>query len=233
MIKLLIDVGNTTTHCKWYDSQNNCFIKETIFMTKNVLQDETKVVFESHYDQLIYSSVVKKIEEKIKQKENKAYSIFDFKKISQNDFVYPIDQLGQDFIANFYGWKTSNGIIVSLGTATTFMIIKDSKMIGAIISPGIESSFKGLIDSADALEFNFYQEVKWENNTKGLWTKQAINKGVVNGHWYMIKGLIKEIKKEHNIKDVILTGGYADLLIQNKYNVNKNLIFEGIINISS
>lgn len=233
MKKLLIDVGNTTIHCKVFNTKNEKYENEFIFLTKKVLEDENIFDVKVDYDEAIYSCVVSGVEKILMKKVRNAKSIHQFNAIQQDDFVYPTDQLGQDFITNFYANNLDNAIVVSLGTATTFMIIKNKKTVGAIIAPGIHVGFNGLVSEAVALNFDFMSEVKWEDNLDSLWTKEAINKGVVNGHWYMVKGIVEEIESKYKIDDVILTGGYAKMLKQNEYTVDDDLIFKGLKNISS
>ena len=119
-----------------------------------------------------------------------------------------INKLGSDLLclSEFINTKGNNIIIVNLGTATTILHVKNNIFEGAIISPGLTSSFIGMINKASLLnEIN----LNTTNNNIGKNTNEAISIGLLNGHYEMIKGLIKKIDKSAT---VYISGGDYTLI---------------------
>ena len=143
-------------------------------------------------------------------------------------------ELGSDLLAD--GVAGSNrypkgALVVDLGTATKFIVVKDGKFLGGAIAPGVMTSLKGLIENAALLEETALQrpEKVIENNTIG-----CIQSGLINGTIAMVDGMIEKIQQELGSLNVIITGGLADSIISGlkaSFTYCPNLIFEGIMQI--
>ncbi|WP_031543306.1 type III pantothenate kinase [Mesoplasma photuris] len=235
MKKILIDIGNTTIHIKKID-QNN-FSDLLRINTKQNL-DQIKASFNemdlTNVSQVVYSSVVPAIGEFVKNyfKKFEVINVKELKDYSNDLFAFEVNGLGEDFIANLLAVKDKfkNGIIISLGTATTFSLVRNGKFSGAIIAPGIRNSLNSLISAAaqlDQLEFGPTEEIIGTN------TLDSINIGAINGHWFMIEKQIESLSNKFDCKfEVIFTGGNAKLIekfiIKNNYELDYDLIFKGL-----
>ncbi|ATZ18925.1 type III pantothenate kinase [Williamsoniiplasma somnilux] len=233
---LLTDIGNTSIHFKLYDEQKN------IYLTENRFYINEKIKFSSFInkgivDEIVYSSVVPKLSKKLinfaNKKGIKIRSIKDFKSINYKKFnIENTNELGADFVAYFHAMNNKkNHIIISLGTATTLSVICNKKFEGAIIMPGIKTSLYSLINKAALLKTSNFH---FSNQIIGKNTAEAINIGSINSHYYAIEKNIELIKQNMKIDEVIFTGGNAYLLnekIKEKYILDEDLIFKGIINI--
>ncbi|PPE05429.1 type III pantothenate kinase [Williamsoniiplasma lucivorax] len=232
MKTLLIDAGNTTIDFRVYDSKDKKIRKKYRCFTYSNDWKDAKWAKEIIYDQILFTSVVPEFTEFI---ENLNIDALDIKKAEKLDLdklgVRHITELGSDFIANLHALKKPNAIVISVGTTTTIMKVKDFKFDGSIIAPGIRISLKWLIKSASLLGKG---DFKWSEEMVGFDTKTAISIGAINGHFEMIKGLVSQIKISGEY-DIIITGGNANLMetgIQKeKWIWNEQLIFDGMVNL--
>ncbi|WP_026389126.1 type III pantothenate kinase [[Acholeplasma] multilocale] len=235
MKQILIDIGNTSIHVKGFEDKNffELFRIPTTEACDTLYEKFDEIEF-SEVNQVTFSSVVPSLDsDLIKYFNSKGIKISNIKTspiFKQNDFAFNTESLGQDFIANFLAIKEkhNDAIIVSLGTATTFSYIKGGVFTGTIIAPGIKKSLESLISSAAKLQSADFEA---SNLTYGQNTIDAINIGAINSHWYMIEKNIELLSEDKNIK-VIFTGGNArmieNFIIERKYEINDNLIFEGL-----
>lgn len=134
-------------------------------------------------------------------------------------------EIGGDIIAigAFIDSQTQNGILVNLGTTTTIIHVKNHKLQGVIICPGLMSSFKEMISKASQLrEFT----PKIFNMNIGINTKSAISIGVLNGHYEMVNSLISKIDPKAR---VYISGGDAkQILPLSKYIYVKEATIKGM-----
>lgn len=141
-------------------------------------------------------------------------------------------QIGSDFLAlaigadNFYG----DCIVVSLGTATTYSVIKNNELIGVIIGPGFTSAKNALVtDAALIKSFN----LEPEESVLGTTTNHALSIGFGNSFNYMISSTVDAINHELNTKlPVILTGNAHNELapfLTFEYQYNRELLMIGLI----
>ena len=136
-----------------------------------------------------------------------------------------IDNLGSDLLAlsALINTKNSNSIIVNLGTATTILHVKNGILEGAIISPGLKSSFKEIIKGTSLLsEVN----LKISKNKLGKNTSEALSIGLLQGHYQMIKGLINTI--DSNAIVYISGGDYIHLESLSNFIYIKEATIEGM-----
>ncbi|WP_342269186.1 type III pantothenate kinase [Spiroplasma endosymbiont of Aspidapion aeneum] len=238
MKTLLIDIGNSTVDFRVLgDGKIEKLLRPN---TSNVFYQNYKVYLDylkgMKINKIIYSCVVLMYDEIII---NLARELgIEAKKVTYKDLdekLLDIDdktQIGGDFIANFIAinaMKKSDYLCISMGTATTFFLVKNGIFKGATISPGIEIGAKSLFSNA-----NLLSEVPWKETEDliGKNTNDALTIGIVNSHFYMIDAMIKKIKEKYNIKDVVFTGGNCykvlSLIKYNQYNFIEDLIFQGL-----
>ena len=143
-------------------------------------------------------------------------------------------QVGSDRIANAIAIKDdkNNYIVVDLGTATTFDIIKKKDYLGGVIAPGLKLSLETLSKKASLIpKINFSKTKK----IIGTDTNSAVKSGFYWGYTGLIDNIVKLIKKKYkNSFVIVLTGGYSHLfknIIKGKVKVDKDLIFKGLLKI--
>ncbi len=124
--------------------------------------------------------------------------------------------IGADRLCNavackyYYG---SPGVVIDLGTATTFDVIDgNGDFIGGIIAPGIETGASNLL-SAAALLSNV--DFKLPDHVIGKDTESNLQSGILLGGADMIDGLLDRIKIEGGWPDIqpVMTGGWSAKLI--------------------
>lgn len=123
-------------------------------------------------------------------------------------------QIGADRLANVLGAHAlghSEGVVIDLGTATTYDVFGKGAYYGGIICPGIQSSMRGLAQSAAKLS---EVELRWIDKAVGTTTDDALRIGMLQGTLGQVEYLLKAIFAERKLRSptVIATGGLAPLL---------------------
>jgi type III pantothenate kinase len=123
-------------------------------------------------------------------------------------------QIGADRLANVLGAHAlghREGVVIDLGTATTYDVFGPDCYYGGIICPGIQSSLRGLAQSAAKLS---EVELKWVDRAVGSTTEDALRIGMLQGTLGQVEYLLKAIFAEMKMRApaVIATGGLAPLL---------------------
>ncbi len=123
-------------------------------------------------------------------------------------------QIGADRLANVLGAHAlgyKRGVVIDLGTATTYDVFGEDAYYGGIICPGIQSSLRGLAQSAAKLS---EVELRWIDKAVGKTTDDALRIGMLQGTIGQVEYLLKAIFKEKGMQSpsVIATGGLAPLL---------------------
>ena len=131
-------------------------------------------------------------------------------------------QIGADRLANVLGaYKLgySQGIVIDMGTATTFDIFSDYTYWGGVILPGIKSSLRELVRSASKL---MDVELRWPQKVIGKTTDSALQAGLLYGSLGAFEFLIEKILREKPMKNpvIIATGGLANLFEKRSKKVN-------------
>ncbi len=136
-------------------------------------------------------------------------------------------EVGSDLIATAAAVSDcDSALIVDLGTATTFTYVDKNVIRGVVISTGLQTSMKALVESTSLLHEISLEPIEASIGTN---TTESLRIGLVNGHAYMVEAFIKRISKENT--KVVLTGGFAELInriLNNEYEVRKNLLLEGL-----
>ena len=245
---IVVDLGNTNVVIGFY---SNTKIIKSIRLKTNEFKFNNRIKFIinnnlkkikslSNIHIVVLGSVVpdknieiKKISKNIGYKLINIENNYIFFKI--NNIFNLVKDLGADRIANtiagikFYG---NNIIILDFGTATTFDIIKKSKYIGGVISPGIQVSNDALSKSAAKLK-----TIKIIRNYDilGRNTEKAMQSGFYWGYVSLINGIISKIIKQKKFKPkIILTGGLANIFskeIKRNVIIDQNLTLNGLYHI--
>jgi type III pantothenate kinase len=123
-------------------------------------------------------------------------------------------QIGADRLANVLGAHAlghKQGVVIDLGTATTYDVFGENAYYGGIICPGIQSSLRSLAQSAAKLS---EVELRWIDKAVGKTTDDALRIGMLQGTLGQVEYLLKGIFAEKGMRNptVIATGGLAPLL---------------------
>jgi len=237
---LLVDIGNSFSKFK-IDNTNIVFsLKTSSYETVDDLKKLFPIEHLDNVTEAIISSVSLNKDNLIKEylKEEKGIDSIIIKNVGMkylNDYPTVNNELGSDLVAIMEGASLSSNthITISLGTASVFNLVIDKKYIGTSISPGVFSSFKGLVESTSLFKLT---ELDKESKVLGFNTEEALASGVLNGFSYLIDVFINSIKEEYNLKnvDVYIFGGFASTfskLIKNKVILDNDLIYKGLSNL--
>ena len=214
MMILAIDIGNTKIKYGIFKKDKlefkGCFDDFNFFL--NHIN-----TFKKHpLKKTVISSVVPNYTtlciDSIKEKLDIESLIIDNENCKINLNVDKPSSIGADRLCNMSAAQKiykSPCIIIDFGTANTYDVIDpNNTFIGGIISPGIETSAKHLIENAALLEKTDFE---FPENVIGKNTKTNIQSGIMYGAIDQISGMIQRIKKETKINDfsIILTGGFG------------------------
>lgn len=239
---LLIDIGNTLTKIAFFEETNTKFTLIKSIPTKdngwNKAIQKLFLAKQTEFEDAIVSSVVP---EKLTMINKIITTIFNFKPIILNANLIKFlplkielnkKQIGSDLIALAVASHNqfANSITISLGTATTYTIIKDNSLKGVIIAPGFNSAKSSLTNDA-ALIKPF--KITTYTSVLGGSTEHALSIGYGNGFNYMIDGTIKAINTElkTNLKTIITGGNFQELkhFLTFNYHHQENLVLQGLI----
>lgn len=242
---LLVDIGNTTADFRVYDFENKSLTSLIRPLSQDeVLSDTSSIIqklnrFNISFDAIVYVSVVPNLNDLIRaigtQYNIPVYSLRHDLPVDWSRFkLKNLNLLGADFVANFYGIEATYGFqncaVIALGTATTIFIMQEGNFIGTTISPGIQSSLQGLFSQAALLSKMDYE---LQEGILGFNTFESISIGTINGHFYMIEGLLSKMREQYNIEHCIYTGGnlryYDHASFKESLQCDETLIFKGLI----
>lgn len=226
---LTLDIGNTSTTIGLFDG-DNLIDTWSIASEKHRSEDEIGVILLSllkfhNYDEFIDSaclcSVVVSLTERYKNalKRYLGISPFVVSNKTTNLLKYSVDnpeEVGADRIVNAFAAFSlykQDSIVVDLGTATSFDIVKSNgEFIGGIICAGMKIQAESLKNFTSKLPLI---KIEAPNNAIGKNTIDAMLSGIVRGHACMIDGLIAECEKELGKKALLIaTGGYSEIVSQ-------------------
>jgi type III pantothenate kinase len=130
------------------------------------------------------------------------------------DYPKP-NTIGPDRLANAVAARHHFGtpvVVVDFGTAVTFDVVNCAgNYVGGIIAPGLAAMTNYLHEKTALLPRIQIREI---NSAIGKSTEQAMLVGAVHGYRGLIRGLLVELKRELNARQlpVVATGGYAKLI---------------------
>jgi len=129
------------------------------------------------------------------------------------DYASP-PQLGSDRICNVLALRErglEDGIVVDLGTATTFEIMKSGRFKGGLILPGISSGLEILTEKAARL---MPVSLHWTGKLIADNTDDAIRAGLMYGFLGQLNFMIDGLVEEGGLKgaSLIATGGWSTMI---------------------
>jgi len=148
---------------------------------------------------------------------NKPIQIVSSKNCLDLPIAYPRPaSVGPDRLCNVIALRSlglQDGIVVDMGTATTFDVLHNGGFAGGLIVPGISASMDALTEKAAML---LPVSIKWTNKFVAKNTGDAMRAGILYGFLAQLDFLIKGIKKEIGMEDipVITTGGWGQMLLK-------------------
>lgn len=136
----------------------------------------------------------------------------------QNPSMAGADRLCNVLAMREEGFK--NAIIVDMGTATTFDVLKDNAFAGGVIIPGINASLDALTEKAARL---LPVTIEWPEAVIADNTDDAIRAGLLYGFLAQLEFLIGKIKKEAGCEDmpVYATGGWGKMIARRTNLIDK------------
>jgi len=124
--------------------------------------------------------------------------------------------LGADRISNALALRAmglDHGIVVDMGTAASFDVMKNGEFVGGVIVPGINASLDVITQKTARL---MPVTLTWPNQVIGNNTDDALRSGLLFGFTgqleYLLAGIQRELKLKKKAK-VFATGGWSELLM--------------------
>lgn len=239
---LLIDIGNTLTKIAYGDenNQNLSFFKPVSTDEKNWEKIIQKILLnkKKQINGVVICSVVPKkliIINKIVHVNLKLRPLivnFAMLKLLPLKVEPKYKQLGNDLIALAIAsqQKFGSAITISLGTATTYVTIKDEHLKGVVIGPGFTTAKLAL--SQEAAQIKPFTIAKYKS-VLGNSTNHALSIGYGNGFNYMLTETIKATNHElkSNLKVIVTGGSFSELepFLTFNYEYHDNLVLQGLI----
>ena len=230
-MKLIIDIGNTSTKIALFDRQE-------IFATSNI----SDLTFESVQQFVAKQNISATIISSVRDVDSQISSISDHYDalILSDKHLLPIknnyktnETLGKDRLAAVVGasflYPERDIIVFDIGTCLTIDILnKKGEYIGGRISPGILMRYKALHTFTDKLPL-----VKQEKSTFmiGNDTTTSISSGVQQGILAEIKLAVSEYRLHKNDAVAVVTGGdcfFFEKELKNSIFANPNLVLIGL-----
>jgi type III pantothenate kinase len=148
---------------------------------------------------------------------NKPVQIVSSKNCLDLPIAYPRPgSVGPDRLCNMIALRSrgiQNGIVVDMGTATTFDVLHNGGFAGGLIVPGINASMDALTEKAAML---LPVSIKWTNKFVAKNTGDAMRSGILHGFLGQLDFLVKNIMKETGMENIpiIATGGWGQMLLK-------------------
>ncbi len=225
------DIGNTITKMGLFRKDSlvplsvfrfptgTATTSESLYATIIQLISSVRFASVSEHDVsgIAISSVVKEALDTYSILAKRYYSIEPFiinaaQSIITIDYEHP-EMLGPDRIANttaarrLYG---KNCLIVDLGTATTFTMLREGSLIGGIIAPGVETAAKSLRANTSML---VDVPITRPPSVVGKNTYDCIRSGLFFGWISLLEGLVGKIIQSMGCEfSIVLTGGHSKSL---------------------
>lgn len=215
---LIVDIGNSFTKIGLYSICSNKSKKIVIFKTKKRINEkeifnEFKKFNSWKINHCILGCVVKGLKNKYKVLLKKFFDVSTYT-INKNTIVsFGVEKkikekLGDDLMALAEYCSSINQDIVgfSFGTAIATIFIKNNKLIGVSISPGIGFSLEFFLSKIKLYEYSKISKNK--NYFFGLDNKQALESGVNNLRRGYVIGIMEYVKIKYK-RDFfcLITGG--------------------------
>jgi type III pantothenate kinase len=237
---ILIDIGNTNIVVGISE-------KNKIIRTERIRTSKSKTVFEYsvllNYLKItdvrgcIISSVVADLTPILQRAVKQSFGIDPFvmrpgTKTGLNILIEHPKEIGSDLIAGAVGavdkFKTENIVVIDLGTATTFCVIKKKNIVGCIIVPGLNICINVLSEVTSLPHISLEKPPK----VIGTNTVDSMRSGTLYGYVSSIDGILARIVEEIPDIKAVATGGISKLIIPHCSSdivLEDNLLLEGLI----
>jgi len=244
---LAVDIGNTNivTGIKkedWYTGRIETVLGEPASFYQSKIKEWLSPVGSDKIEQVVVSSVVPSLTPVILETLDLVTKISP---ILIGQKVYdqlPIsienkNEIGTDLVCNSlaaFNLFKSDCMVIDFGTALTFTVILDAKIVGVNIAPGIKTALKSLTTNAAQLN-----DIPLElpDAIIGKNTTTALQSGILWGYVGLVERMIERIEAEVGKPlKVAATGGLSHVLepLKDKFDVvDRNLTLEGILQMSS
>ena len=230
-MKLIIDIGNTSTKLALFDGKE-------VVRHSNIDEWELLKVKSFISSAVISSAIISSVKEI--NAEILSFSSYYNTVILSDQTVVPIinkyktpDTLGKDRLAGVIGaiflYPKKDILVFDAGTCLTIDFVNAQKeYIGGRISPGIKMRFKALHTFTDQLPL-----VHQENTDSyiGDDTDSSIVSGVQQGILSEVKSIISEYKLKNPDTIAVVTGGdylFFEKELKNSIFANPNLVLIGL-----
>lgn len=234
MKNLIIDIGNSRIKSALsINSRLRKSISEEYDKNNFVKKIGTLLSFGVQYDSIGISCANSEHAAYIKNRFRKEDNVLLLS--SNSKFPIKIDYaktLGTDRICGALGAikrypKQKNFLIIDFGTATTYNLVSNEIFKGGLITPGVKTALKSLVQNTSLPEpdLKFKKKLYYKN------TLDNIGNGVILQSLFFTERIISEYKKEFKNLFVIATGGNADLIFPLTKLINKkepDLNLEGL-----
>jgi type III pantothenate kinase len=225
MKRLAIDIGNTNTVLGMFDggrithrwrlaTRKDTTVDEISWWLRGLLRGD-----EGRIGAAGLASVVPALDDSwiraLHEVIGKVPEVLDWRNCLGLELDYEIPrQIGADRLANVLGAHAlghREGVVIDLGTATTFDVFGPKAYYGGIICPGLQTAMRTLAQSAAKLS---EVELRWPDRSIGKTTDDALRIGILMGTLGQVEFLIKAVLAEQGMRkpSVIATGGLAPLL---------------------
>lgn len=239
---LAVDIGNTNivTGIKkddWYTGRIETVLGQPASFYQSKIREWLSPVDLDKIDKVVVSSVVPSLTPVILEALDLATKISPIL-IGQKVYDHlPIsvenkNEIGTDLVCNSlaaFNLFKSDCMVIDFGTALTFTVILEAKIIGVNIAPGIKTALSSLTKNAAQLG-----DVPLElpDSIIGKNTTTALQSGILWGYVGLVERMIERIETEVGKPlKVVATGGLSHVLepLKDKFDVvDKNLTLEGI-----
>ena len=242
-MKLLIDIGNTTSSFGLWDSSKLSMI--TNIDNKKFLTTAKKYI-KNDINEILFTSVIgrsenKKVNDQLKKlfkcKIKKIKSESELLKI-KNGYTQP-GKLGDDrwatIVASYIYYKKPL-IIIDCGTAVSIdMVNKKGAHMGGYILAGFDGYKKSVKSAHHLRDTKIKESISLQKKTFPKQTSEGITKGYLIMVISTIESLYNQIiKNEKVFPKILISGGYGEIIsknlsVKNKYEHNLVLKSLGII----
>lgn len=242
-MNLVVDIGNTNIVLgvkkeDWYAERIETLVDQPASFYQSKIRDWLSLAGLNKINQVVVSSVVPSLTPVLLEAVD---FVSEKPTVLIGSNVYdqlPItienkNEIGTDLVCNSlaaYHLFKSDCMVIDFGTALTFTVILDAKIVGVNIAPGIKTALNALTKNAAQLH-----DIPLElpASVIGTNTKTALQSGILWGYVGLVEMMIDRIEKEtgKSLK-IAATGGLAHVLepLKDKFDVvDRNLTLEGIL----
>ncbi|MEP2773685.1 MAG: type III pantothenate kinase [Fulvivirga sp.] len=239
---LAVDIGNTNIvlgikNKDWYTGRIQTELGKSTSYYEQKIDTWLSTIGKEKVDQVAVSSVVPALTPVVletlklatgKQAKLISQKVYDHLPIT----VENKNEIGTDLVCNSlaaFNLFKSDCVVIDFGTALTFTVILDAKIVGVNIAPGLKTALNALTSKAAQLD-----EIPLElpHSIIGKNTTTALQSGILWGYVGLVERMIERIEKEvgKSLK-VVATGGLSHVLdpLKSKFEVvDEHLTLEGI-----